>query len=318
VTRNRLFRGVLRVLILALAGLALRRELVGFESADLLGRLRSYALVEIAAAVAFTAASFLTLGALEIVTLRHVGGTGTSTIRRRVAFTTAYVAHAFGQSVGFGILTGGAVRLRAYARHGLAPVTVARLSTFVTLTMTVALLATTGISALVGDARSAIDRRALPDPAVALLLFPPLAYLAWSMFGRRDAIGRGAWRVPRPSPRLAAGQIALSALDWLFTGMVLFLLLPAASAAPFSTFFAAYMLAQTVGFVSQIPGGVGAFDAMFLALVSLPATTGGLAAALVMYRIIYYLLPLCGAIAVFGFRELNDRTSAATAAPPGS
>jgi hypothetical protein len=40
------------------------------------------------------------------------------------------------------------------------------------------------------------------------------------------------------------------------------------------------------------------------------AITGALAASLVMYRIIYYLLPLCGATAVLAFTELRARDAA--------
>ena len=89
--------------------------------------------------------------------------------------------------------------------------------------------------------------------------------------------------------------------------MVLFLLLREPIAVPYSTFLAAYMLAQAVGFASQIPGGIGAFDATFVAILAPRADAGALAASLVMYRVIYYLVPLAGALAMLGFSELRRR-----------
>jgi phosphatidylglycerol lysyltransferase len=305
-----------RLVFFTVAVLALRHELAGVDRLDVVAGVRSLGPFQIAAALGFTAASFLTLGSLELLTLRHIGGHGTHAVRRRTAISTAYVAHAFSQSAGFAILTGAVIRLRAYVRYGVAAVSVARLSAFVTLTMTLGLLAITGIALLTGDAMFAAHRGMRSGITGAVLILPPLAYLAWSVFGRQSGIGHGPWRVPRPSPGLAGGQIALSALDWLIAGMVLFVLLPARFAAPYSTFLTAYMLAQAVGFVSQIPGGIGAFDATLLAFLAPFAGIGALAASLVIYRIIYYLLPLCAAIAVFGFGEWRSRTPApATGAP---
>ena len=215
-----------RLLFFTLAAVAIRRELAGVRHTDLLAGFQSYGAFQVAAALGFTAASFLALGSLELLTLRHYGGERSHAVRGPTALATAYVAHAFSQSAGFAILTGAAIRLRAYIRHGMDSVSVARLSAFITMIMTLGLLTLAGIAMLAASTMS------VPRPAMraglagTLFILPPLGYVAWSMFGRSSGIGRGAWRVPRPSPPLAAGQIVLSALDWLFAGLVLFLLLP--------------------------------------------------------------------------------------------
>jgi uncharacterized membrane protein YbhN (UPF0104 family) len=306
-----------RLLFVTAAALALQRELAGVNRSDLLVGVRTYGPFRIAAALGFTAVSFLALGSLEILTLRHIAGRRAQIVRRRTAIRTACIAHAFSQSMGLSFLTGAVVRFRVYVGQGIDAVSVARLSAFVPVTMMLGLLAITGITLLTSDAMFALYAWMRPGITGALLILPPLAYFAWSVFGGHSAVGRGAWRVPRPSPALAGGQIALSALDWLVTGMVLFLLLPASFAAPYSTFLAACMLAQAVGFVSQIPGGVGAFDATLLALLSPFATTAGLVACLVVYRIIYYVLPLCVAIGLCAFAELRRRTPAELARARG-
>jgi uncharacterized membrane protein YbhN (UPF0104 family) len=307
-TRVRYLTLGVRLLFFTLAVLVLRRELAGLDRLDLVAGFQSYGAFQIAAALGFTAASFVALGGLELLALRHIEEGSAHIVRPRTAMRTAFIAHAFSQSIGFAILTGAVIRLRAYIRYGVDAVTVARLSTLVTVAMTLGLLAITGIALLTDDAIFATRSRVSEGIAGALLILLPLAYLAWSVFGRQSGIGRGSWRVPRPPPSLAGGQIALSALDWLITGMVLFLLLPPSFAAPYGTFLAAYMLAQTVGFVSQIPGGIGAFDATLLALLAPFASSESLAAALVIYRVIYYLVPLCGAVVVVAFGEWGRRT----------
>ena len=293
---------LLRALCLLVAAVALRRELMGLDRTAVLTDLRSYRVLALSAAVGLTAASFLALGALEVLALRHVGGGAARTVGPRTAMATAFMAHALSQSMGFAILTGAAIRLRTYVRNNIGAVAVARVSTLITVIITLALSGVTGFALLLREPP------AMSVAAVAIaLLLAPAAYLAWSVFGKRDAIGRGAWCVPRPSPSMASGQLLFSAADWVITGMVLFLLLPERIGLPYSTFLAAYMLAEVVGFASQIPGGIGAFDATLLALLAPPADTGALAASLVMYRVIYYLVPLAGAIALMAYGELRSR-----------
>ena len=62
---------------------------------------------------------------------------------------------------------------------------------------------------------------------------------------------------------------------------------------PFITFIGTFIIAQVLGVYSQVPGGLGVFEVMFSNL--LPdddANKATIFAILVLYRIIYYLLPL--------------------------
>ncbi|HKG96045.1 MAG TPA: hypothetical protein VKA84_29295 [Gemmatimonadaceae bacterium] len=305
---------LLRVVLLALAGFALHRELVGVNAADLLGGMRRFGWQHVALSLLFTVASFLTLGAFELLALRHAGAAVARAVPRRVALRTAYVAHAFSQSAGVALLTGAAVRLRAYPRYGLDAVAVARVSAFVTATALLGLLATGAVAVLATSAPLRVGHAALGAGwTAAMLAAPALAYLAWSAFGGSSAVGRGRWRLRRPPPGLATVQLALSALDWLLTATVLYFLLPPTLSASYPMFLGACLLGMTAGVVSQLPGGIGVFEATLLALLApagSAAAAGALAASLVAYRIIYYVLPLCGAVAVFVFTELRARDAA--------
>lgn len=117
--RRKLFSALLRVALLAAAFLVLRRELSGLGLDDLIANVRSYGLRHLILGLAFTVASFLTLGFLELLALRYVGKRAERIIPQRTAFATAFVAHAYSQSVGLAILTGTAVRIRSYSRYGL-------------------------------------------------------------------------------------------------------------------------------------------------------------------------------------------------------
>lgn len=317
----------LRVALLVLAAYALRRLLAGISAAELRRGLESYGWRHIALGLACTAGSFSTLGLFELLALRYAGRDVARAVPRRAALATAFVAHAFSQSIGFALLTGAGVRMRTYARYGVGLAAVTRVSAFVTATATLGLLATGALALLASSAPLPIGRGTVTlRPAGALLAAIVLAYLAWSAFGRRREYGRGRWLVRRPLFPLAAAQVALSMLDWLLAGTVLFFLLPPALAITYATFLRAYFVAQTVGVASHVPGGVGVFDVVLLALLAQHATssatgsasfvmTAALAASLVMYRVLYYLVPLGAAIALYVRRELRTRVTPSVAPP---
>ncbi|MDQ6886807.1 MAG: hypothetical protein M3068_05875 [Gemmatimonadota bacterium] len=241
--------------------------------------------------------------------LRFAGRSVARSVPRRVAVLTSFVANAFSQSIGFALLTGPAVRLRAYSRYGLDSAAITWVSAFVTFTATLGLLAT-GAAALIASSAplSAGGGSIAIRPLGALMALPVIGYLIWSAFGASEEIGRGRWRVCRPLPAVAGGQLLLSSLDWLLTGTVLYLLLPPSLSLSYPAFLRAYMVAQTLGVISHVPGGVGVFEAVLtMQLVSEgpSADRVALAASLVMFRVLYYLAPLVAAAALSAFSELR-------------
>lgn len=303
---------LLRVALVAIAFLVLRRELDGVSLKDLFAGLRSYGLRHVTLGLAFTAASFLMLGILELLALRYVGKRAERIIPKRSAIATAFVAHAYSQSIGLAILTGTAVRVRSYSRYGLDALDVARLSVFVTATATLGLLTTGGLAFISTPGQVNFLSLAFSlTPLGVLLLLPIIAYVAWGAFGRADFHGRGRWRIRRPSLGLALEQIAVSSLDWLLAGTVLFFLMPHSMHVSYSGLLGVYLVAQTAAVLSHIPGGVGVFEAIVLALltapgegrIASPTLAASVVASLFVYRVIYYLLPLCGAIALSGIAE---------------
>jgi uncharacterized membrane protein YbhN (UPF0104 family)/phosphatidylserine/phosphatidylglycerophosphate/cardiolipin synthase-like enzyme len=299
----------LRLALFVIAVVVLRHQLAGVDRAELVRALLSYGWAHVTLGVLCTAASFLTLGWVELLALRYVGRRVAQAVPQSVALTTAFVSHAFSQSVGLGLLTGAAVRLRAYARYGVGAAAVTRTSAFVTATVILGVLSLGAVALLSAPSALRVIHIAIPGrPAGVLLAAIVLAYLAWSGLGKRAVLGRGRWRVPHPSPALAAAQVMLSAFDWLVTGTVLFALLPVGTPLSYAGFLRAYVVAQMVGMASHVPGGAGVFEVALLGLLA-PTVPGsmraGLAASLVAYRVLYYLVPLCAATAVAAVVEVR-------------
>jgi uncharacterized membrane protein YbhN (UPF0104 family) len=111
---------------------------------------------------------------------------------------------------------------------------------------------------------------------------------------------------------LTVKQICLSSLDWTLAGSVLFAVLPSQLPISYGVFLGIYLIAQTAAVVSHVPGGLGVFEAVIVALCNVESANGvlspsaatALAGSLFAYRIIYYVLPLFAALALSGVAEL--------------
>ena len=314
------WRGLLIVVRLALVAAsvwALSREFAGLTPAALVRELAGYGWSHALLGLAAVAASFLLLGAMEILALRTHGG-GTQRVTARTAIGTAFVSHAVSQSAGIALLTGTAVRLRSYQRLGLQPTAVAQVSAAVTLTVTLGLLAAGGWALLGHPAPLTLAGHSIPlAPAGTLLCLTVAAYLAWSVFGRGRAAPGRRWGIPRPRPAIAFAQVALATVDWLTTGAVLFVFIPPELGFGLVAFLQLYLIAQLIGVLSHVPAGAGVFEVALLALLVAArpgADRAGILAAIVMYRALYYILPLAAAMVLAGGYEWRRRRRAATGA----
>jgi len=168
-----------------------------------------------------------------------------------------------------------------------------------------------GLSLAMSPLPTALDIpwRGLAAPLGWVLVALSLGYVAAS-FVRRAPIRVGRFELPLPSPRLAGAQLGVSVLDWTVAGAVLYALLPP-SELSFLGLLGAFLTAQLLGLAGQVPGGVGIFESLMVVLLRPFLTSGALLPALVVYRVVYYLLPLAIALVVLVADELHQRRAQA-------
>ncbi|WP_430635968.1 hypothetical protein [Sphingomonas hankookensis] len=107
--------------------------------------------------------------------------------------------------------------------------------------------------------------------------------------------------LPLPGPALLLMQIAIALADIACASAALFVLIPGAAPALLPAFVLAYTLGIVAAVVTHVPGGIGVFEAVVLAVVPMDRAT--LFAALIAYRLLYYLLPLGLGILVLAWHE---------------
>ena len=303
----------IRLVLAGAAIWAVTRELHDVNMAELTQALGNMRPARYVLGAACTLASFLLLGVIEWMALRHSEGTASERVPMAAALRTGFVANALSQSVGLAVLTGAAVRVRAYSRYGLTSVDVAQTTAFVTITAMLGLLAAGAVAVVANGAPvhvGALSFTALP--AALGLGGIVAAYLLWSLSGKGDGVGWRRWRIPRPTPTLAVGQTTISALDWLITGAALYAFMPQQYGLRIGIVLGAYMVAQVVAVTSHVPAGAGVFELVVVAIllrVEPAAPRAALAAALVMFRVAYYLVPLCMAVVIATAGELSRKAT---------
>ena len=105
-----------------------------------------------------------------------------------------------------------------------------------------------------------------------------------------------------PSFPMALAQMFLGAIDIVMASLVLYFVLIPFVHIEFMTFMGVFIIAQVLGVFSQVPGGLGVFEGLFMFIIPGDNDRLMLFGALIAYRIIYYLLPLIvSAIALVGY-----------------
>jgi len=127
-----------------------------------------------------------------------------------------------------------------------------------------------------------------------------VATSAWAG-GRDFSLRGGRWTVPRL--RMAAVQLTVSCGHWLATAAVLCLLFR--QQVGYAEVLAVFLLAAVAGAIAHIPAGLGVLEAVFVGLLAPPLATPSIIAALLVYRAVYYLLPLGLAIVLYLSTELK-------------
>ncbi|WP_293864892.1 lysylphosphatidylglycerol synthase domain-containing protein [uncultured Alsobacter sp.] len=254
-----------------------------------------------------TMTSYMLLTGYDALALRQVK----AKIPYRTTALASFTSYAISFTLGFPLLTAGAVRYWIYSPRGLPAGKVAALTVIAGSTFLLGMGAVVGAGLLFrADAISQLNRLAptLNQVIGAGVLGLIGAYLVYAALGRRHlkVLGR---RLELPSFPVSVGQILLGIGDVTCAAGVLYVLLPEGYGVAFPTFAAVYAFACLLGIISHAPGGLGVFEAtILLAFWRLPYE--GMIGALLLFRICYYILPFCIALAVLAGVEIRTRLRA--------
>ncbi|WP_375415577.1 YbhN family protein [uncultured Bradyrhizobium sp.] len=292
------------LLIIILAVTTLMRTLKGVDAGVILVALAEKPLLQIALAALCVTGAFCTLTLYDFFALRTIGKRH---VPYRIAALSSFTSYTIGHNIGATVFTGGAIRFRIYSDYGLNAIDVAKICFISGLTFWLGNLFVLGLGmAWHPWAASAMDL--LPpsvNRGIALgCLAGIAAYLVWISSGTdRRQLGQHGWKVVLPSAPLTLLQIAIGVVDLGFCAMAIYFLMPVHPDIDFISVAVVFILATLLGFASHAPGSLGVFDAAML--VALPQFgREQLVATLLLYRVLYFVVPFMFAVTIMGTREL--------------
>lgn len=304
---------VLSAVIIAAAAVVLWRMLHDIDGGRVLAAMATR---DVKAAAVFVALAYLALTFYDLFALRALGRRD---VRWRTAAVAAFTSYAVGHNLGASAFTGGAVRWRIYSAYGLTAIEVAKLCFIAGLTFWLGNATMLGIGvAFAPQAASALDRMpAFANRMLAVAVLAALAaYVAWVWRSPRKL----AWRnigVPLPGGPMTLMQIGIGILDLSCCAAAMYMLAPAQPDIGFVTIAVIFVSATLLGFASHSPGGLGVFDVTMLAGLW-QFERDDLVAGLLLFRLLYYLVPFTLAVVILGGREIALGVSAWAPHRPGA
>jgi len=291
-------------LVLFLAALeVLRIELKAVTWHGLVSDVFATPLWPLLTAVILTAANYGVLTGYDFLAFAYLG----RRLPARRIMTASFVAYAISNNVGFAMLSGASVRYRFYARWGITAQELSRIVFSYVVTFWLGLLLVGGLSLAVSPLPRELGLvlPALVPPIGWFLMLVSIGYVGAATAGLGPLRFRRI-ELPLPSPRIALAQLAISVLDWTLAGAVLYALMPRDS-VPFLALVGAFLASQLLGLASHVPGGVGVFEGVMVLLLKPFVPSSTVLPALIVYRAIYYLLPLSFALVLLVADELRLR-----------
>ena len=293
----------LGVALFAAAAVIIHLKLKHYHYHDIAAELTKTPLVYILAAMALTFLDYFVLTGYDTLALRYIG----QRLPYRKIAVASFIGYVFSHNAT--ILGGSAARYRIYSALGLSAGQVARLVLFCSLTFWLGFFALGGFTFLLHP--QAIEHGThLPFNTtwpIGIIFLAIVAVYLLITATRKNPIGFRGWELTIPSIRLALCQIALASIDWAIAGSVLYVLVAKLVGISYPEFLEIFLLAQIVGLMSTVPGGLGVFEGIILLLLSEAVEPASLIGSLLLYRLIYYLLPLGIASIALGIEELSSR-----------
>ena len=292
----------LSLVIITVAAVVLYRILRGIDMREVLEAIKGTETRDIVLAGLFVAAGYFTLTFYDLFALRTIGA---GHVPYRVAALAGFTSYSVGHNVGASVFTGGAVRYRIYSSWGLSAIDVAKICFVAGLTFWLGNVAVLGLGiAYEPWAASAIDQ--LPswiNRIIALVMLAMLAgYVAW-VWTKPRVVGRSNWEVALPGGPLTLLQITIGIVDLACCALAMYVLLPDDPHIDFIKLAVIFVSATLLGFASHSPGGLGVFDAaMLVALIEFDKEE--LLAGLLLFRLLYYVIPFALSLMILGLREL--------------
>lgn len=277
---------------------------------DVFNLLREFPFASILLSVVATFISFVLLSASEILGFRSAK---TNLSWRRIA-KVSFISFGVSNVLSLGGLASTSLRFRLYLKDKISPANILKVTAFSSAGVWIGFFVLLGLCIFIKPITLPETFHIAPWEVLligGLSLAGVLAYVLLS-WAQKPVIRVFGQTLTFPTWRFSLGQIGLAMLDWVIASVALYALLPDIAGVDFYRFLYVFLIAQVIGALTTIPGGLGILEILTVYLL-LPnrEITPDVAAALVLYRFIYYVIPLVVALVMLAVEEVVESTNLA-------
>jgi glycosyltransferase 2 family protein len=280
---------VIGIVAVFFSGWLLYRELHTLSADAIIASLLAIPPHRWALAALSTLAAYGALAWYDRIALLHLGkplGWGFISL---VSFTTYALSHNIGASV----LSGAAVRYRAYSTKGLTAAEIGVLVALCSFTFLLGTVFLAGCVLLIEPDFFALTT-GIPPWSERLVGLAMLGFVALYVVGSLmhfKPLKIGSFELVYPRPAIVFRQILAAPLELLGAAGIIYFALPAADGVNFLSVLAAFLASFSAALLSHAPGGLGVLEIVFVK--SMPdIAAADVVAALLVFRLLYLLVPL--------------------------
>lgn len=275
----------------------IHKELKKYNLHDLKSSIEAIPFWSITLIIFFVCLDYLILTCFDILAFKNENY---SLPKKNIGFVS-FVSFAFANSIGLSGLTASGLRLNLYSLLGVPYKTIMNVVIFCYTTFWLGLLWIGGIFLTL-----------LPISLVSIKLPIKLPIDTTVPIGVILLIGATVFtgviiKKHKNTNTILINRILIALADWVSLSFVLYFALPPHNRIDFFHFLAIFIIAQILGFLSNVPGGIGVFDLIFLTLLGGAYSSDKIIGALLVYRIAYFFIPLLVAFTIFTIYHLFIR-----------
>lgn len=297
----RRFFPLLGLIIFALAAYLLHQALRQYSLQEIVDSIMATSLWRLAAAGFFVACSYFSLSLFDFLGTRYVG----ARLPYPKVALASFSALSVGHTLGLAALSSGAIRYRFYSRWNVPASDIANIILFCAVTVGLG-LNTLGAAAFLLRSEIAADLLGIGAGAARAIGFTCLAldgvYVLAALSLRRPLHIKG-WEASMPRPGLALAQICVGAMNFAFVAAALHQALLSTTQINYLAVATVYVVGNVAWILSHVPGGLGVFETVVIYLIPQPGAIG----ALVVFRVLYFLVPFVLGGLLFAATEINLR-----------
>ncbi len=298
---------VFSVFLFATALLIINSELKEYHLQDILYNLKEIPAYSFSLAILLTILNYIVLTGYDTIAFRY--------IRHQLKYSriaiASFISYSISNNMGIFMLSGAPIRYRLYSAWGVSGLDITKIVVFCSLSLWMGFFTLGGFVFIFEPFTiplSLSTHFTSVRTIGAIFLMVPCGYLLTGIFLRKRSLKIWRWKIPLVPIKLSFVQLTLASLDWALLGSVLYVLLPPDTKLSYPEFMGIFMLAQFLGVISNVPGGLGIFESVIIILLSSFMHPAKLLGSLLAYRTIYYILPMIISAIFLGTFEIVQRT----------